>query len=396
MGYDSRKVDPNRSLCTDPHFGSDDLTGISLYWFRCYICLKFGIGRLGEAHPNLLRLALGSSYRHDSLPLVGRVTLSRTLVSFSAMLQKMLFVLRPSPCIPLRRFLCKCSAPDMSRYREAFARRMAMAGIKPHHRIGARRSHLSSSFVLESTGINFRYQIFEDVCIKQHIGILLIAHHADDQAELLILRLSRNSGVLGLAGMAFVSQLFPASLRYGENPAYDAWVEDPTNQSPLYARNRIRSSLRTTCLPDFFQLELQRLISACRLARSYVESICHKMIKHSVTIMEHGYAVIDLEKLEPSSVDDLCLSRYLAWILQVTFASASGVVLVFQWPQYSSPEYPSEEATVHIFEDYRYQKITASDAYLDPTRLGQSCSATINNFTFGILWESESLMQPFV
>ncbi|KAJ8471118.1 hypothetical protein OPV22_025461 [Ensete ventricosum] len=325
----------------------------------------------------------------------------------------MLFVLRPSPCIPLRRFLCKCSAPDMSRYREAFARRMAMAGIKPHHRIalgvsggpdsmalcvltagwkldGSVARNESSGFIdgilgivvdhrlraestveailvrdrvtnmgvkceieacdwsggrpkhghLQEAAREMRYQIFEDVCIKQHIGILLIAHHADDQAELLILRLSRNSGVLGLAGMAFVSQLFPASLRYGENPAYDgillvrpmleftkddmykicqganlAWVEDPTNQSPLYARNRIRSSLR--CLSsDFFQLELQRLISACRLARSYVESICRKMIKHSVTIMEHGYAVIDLEKLEPSSVDDLCLSRYLAWILQ--------------------------------------------------------------------------------
>ncbi|XP_064974389.1 uncharacterized protein LOC135617752 isoform X2 [Musa acuminata AAA Group] len=29
--------------------------------------------------------------------------------------------------------------------------------------------------------VKLRYQIFEDVCIKQHIGILLIAHHADDQ-----------------------------------------------------------------------------------------------------------------------------------------------------------------------------------------------------------------------
>lgn len=32
------------------------------------------------------------------------------------------------------------------------------------------------------------------------------------QAELLVLRLSRNSGVMGLAGMAFVSQLFPQQI----------------------------------------------------------------------------------------------------------------------------------------------------------------------------------------
>lgn len=37
--------------------------------------------------------------------------------------------------------------------------------------------------------------------------------------ELLILRLSRNSGILGLSGMAFVSQLFPSPLRGSENSA---------------------------------------------------------------------------------------------------------------------------------------------------------------------------------
>lgn len=38
------------------------------------------------------------------------------------------------------------------------------------------------------------------------------------QAELFVLRLSRNSGVLGLAGTALVSQLFAPNIKYdGEN-----------------------------------------------------------------------------------------------------------------------------------------------------------------------------------
>jgi tRNA(Ile)-lysidine synthase TilS/MesJ len=91
------------------------------------------------------------------------------------------------------------------------------------------------------------------------------------QAELFVLRLSRNSGVLGLAGTAFVSQLFAPNLKYdGDNfsrygvilvrPMLEfskddmykicqgsnhLWVEDPTNNSLLYVRNRIRASLRS-------------------------------------------------------------------------------------------------------------------------------------------------------
>ncbi|XP_072978390.1 uncharacterized protein [Typha angustifolia] len=327
----------------------------------------------------------------------------------------MLLSLRPSPYLPLRRFFCNCSSTaDMARYKEAFARRMTMAGIKPHHRIalgvsggpdsmalcvltagwkldGSVRKDEALGYIdgllgivvdhglraesseeaklvrdrvnkmgirceiaccnwpdgrpkqghLQEAAREMRYQKFQDVCMKQQIGILLIAHHADDQAELLILRLSRNSGVLGLAGMAFVSQLFPTHLKYcGENrnscgillvrPMLEfskddmykicgggdqVWVEDPTNQSMSFARNRIRASLRSLS-SGAFRSQLQGLISACRLTRAYVDHICHKMIKQSLTIMEHGYAMIDLEKLKPLDVGDLCLSQYLASILQ--------------------------------------------------------------------------------
>ncbi|KAK1266275.1 hypothetical protein QJS04_geneDACA019344 [Acorus gramineus] len=102
---------------------------------------------------------------------------------------------------------------------------------------------------------------------------------------------------------------------------HQEWVEDPTNQNPLFARNRIRMSLRSLS-SGTFKSEMQAIISACRLTRSYVDHICDKLISEAVTIMEHGYAIIDIEKLNPLKVEDLCLSRFLTLILQTALTAA--------------------------------------------------------------------------
>ncbi|KAF8671751.1 hypothetical protein HU200_049872 [Digitaria exilis] len=334
----------------------------------------------------------------------------------------------PSPCLPLRRFLLfRCSASSsttasssLSPYVASFASRMALAGIRPHHRIAvgvsggpdsmalcvlatawkkaagkkaaAEEGSVSSAFVNGLLGIvvdhglrsessdearlvrdrvrnmgveceiarcdwpdgrpkqghvqeaarEVRYQKLLDICIKQQIGILLIAHHSDDQTELFVLRLSRNSGVLGLAGTALVSQLFAPNIKYdGEKfqryrvllvrPMLDfskddmykicqvsnqSWVEDPTNNSMMYARNRIRASLRNLSTEGTFLSGVHKLISACRLTRTHVDGTWSVVANQSVSISEYGYAVIDLEKLDPLNVQDLCLSKYLAYILQ--------------------------------------------------------------------------------
>ncbi|KAK9130935.1 hypothetical protein Sjap_011422 [Stephania japonica] len=185
-----------------------------------------------------------------------------------------------------------------------------------------------------------RYQIFQNVCMENQIGVLLVAHHADDQSELFILRLSRNSGVIGLAGMAFTSQLFPMSMTYdGEElrnhgillvrpllefskddmykicqGAKQEWVEDPTNKSLLFARNRIRTSLSN--ISPIIKSELQRIISACQKSRSVIDKACLSLIKQCVTINNHGFAVIDLLELDPLNVQDVCLSKFITLVLQ--------------------------------------------------------------------------------
>ncbi|KAL8058157.1 hypothetical protein ABFX02_03G000900 [Erythranthe guttata] len=194
---------------------------------------------------------------------------------------------------------------------------------------------------LQEAARNKRYETLQTICMHQQISILLVAHHADDQAELFILRLSRNSGVLGLAGMSFASQMFSQFpdfcgqeskprgilivrplLDFSKEDMYDIcrsgnqqWVEDPTNRSPVYARNRIRMSL-SNLSSSIFKIELQATISACRRTRLLVDKFCNLLLKQAVTIMHHGYAVIDLETLRSMEVKDIYLAKFVTSVVQ--------------------------------------------------------------------------------
>jgi tRNA(Ile)-lysidine synthase len=125
---------------------------------------------------------------------------------------------------------------------------------------------------------------------------VLLAQHADDQVETLLLALSRGAGVDGLAGMAaqferygvqwarpFLSEsLFmgsqqirawlaerglkarePGSANLGQD-----WVEDPTNQSLDFTRNRIRAQL----LPALSQVFPQYRETFARSARNMAQA----------------------------------------------------------------------------------------------------------------------------
>jgi tRNA(Ile)-lysidine synthase len=97
-----------------------------------------------------------------------------------------------------------------------------------------------------------RYALLGRWCQAQRVLHLLLAHHMDDQAETVALRMSRHSGPDGLAGMAAVRELpglrllrpllsVPkARLRATLAVMGQPWLEDPSNLAPAFARSRLR------------------------------------------------------------------------------------------------------------------------------------------------------------
>jgi tRNA(Ile)-lysidine synthase len=99
-----------------------------------------------------------------------------------------------------------------------------------------------------------RYRLLLDACKRRGILHLLVAHHADDQAETVVMRAARQSGPDGLAGMASLVEqretrlLRPllsiprARLTATLEARAVAWIEDPSNVDSRFERARLRKA----------------------------------------------------------------------------------------------------------------------------------------------------------
>jgi len=100
-----------------------------------------------------------------------------------------------------------------------------------------------------------RFELFRQVVQNDNLAGVILAHHADDQAETVLHRLLRGAGPAGLAGMAGQAQVAGITvlrpllavrreaLREYLNSIGQCWREDASNQSDHYARNRLRKYL---------------------------------------------------------------------------------------------------------------------------------------------------------
>ncbi len=130
---------------------------------------------------------------------------------------------------------------------------------------------------IEERAREARHDLLREACRRHGIGHLLFAHHARDQVETVLMRLSAGSGIDGLAGMAGVSErsgvillrpllgVFPERLRATCLSHGQAWLEDPMNACGDFARVRLRKTLPILAREGLTPLRILRL--AARSAR---------------------------------------------------------------------------------------------------------------------------------
>ena len=104
---------------------------------------------------------------------------------------------------------------------------------------------------LQAEARRARYHLLETLRQSRGAAFILTAHHADDQAETLLMRLNRGAGVGGLAGIRAVNGAVVRPLLNWHRAELEAIVgqaglvalRDPSNENPRFDRVRMRRHL---------------------------------------------------------------------------------------------------------------------------------------------------------
>ncbi|HHK74462.1 MAG TPA: tRNA lysidine(34) synthetase TilS, partial [Rhizobiales bacterium] len=153
-----------------------------------------------------------------------------------------------------------------------------------------------------------RYELLAGWC-RAHGAQLVLAHHLDDQAETVLMRLFRGSGIDGLCGMSRQSwregvrllrpllEVPKARLVATLQHAGQGWCEDPSNQDLKYERVRIRRGLESLARAGFDPASISMSAAALRPVREALDAAADALIANAGVVSPGGFAHLEAEAL---------------------------------------------------------------------------------------------------
>jgi tRNA(Ile)-lysidine synthase len=158
---------------------------------------------------------------------------------------------------------------------------------------------------LQARARTARHGLLQDWCAGAGVLHLLLAHHQDDQAETVLLRLGRGSGVDGLGAMAPVAygrtcrlvrplldlpktRLVATCRTFGQRV-----VDDPSNRDPGFARVRLRQARPALEADGLTARRLATTAAAMRRARAALDQATAELLVQAARPHPGGFCRLD-------------------------------------------------------------------------------------------------------
>lgn len=165
---------------------------------------------------------------------------------------------------------------------------------------------------IQSNARQARYALMEAWCKQASVLHLAVAHHADDQAETVLMRIEKGSGPDGLSGVPQARELKhcrllrpllnvrkQALVRFLDDHGV-SWFNDPSNDDPKYARTVIRTGIAVD------NVDVDGVAtSATRYARvrDVAETAAARWMARYADLKPSGYLVLNRTALMGSAED---------------------------------------------------------------------------------------------
>ena len=162
----------------------------------------------------------------------------------------------------------------------------------------------SQNSAIEEKARQFRYEKLKESQQKHHASYVVVAHHADDQAETVLMKLTRGSTLEGIAGMKPMrpfgeGYLIRPFLTVDKKALYEyasmhqiLYSEDTTNQSVAYTRNRFRQEM----IPLFkkenpkFNQKIQEFTKSLQEQQELIETVTYQWMEQALVELPNGWS----------------------------------------------------------------------------------------------------------
>ena len=180
---------------------------------------------------------------------------------------------------------------------------------------------------LQNQARRARYTLLTDWAKSKQIAMLALGHTADDQAETILMRMARASGVTGLSGMPVrrtvegvtvfrpLLQISRKMLRHYLDQHSIPWSEDPSNDDPRFERVRVRQAMELLEPLGLTPLTLSQVAENVSKAREALDWYTF-LAARDIAMVTAGSVMIDLRKFRtlPVEIARRLLVRSMNWI----------------------------------------------------------------------------------